>query len=165
MSRQSKLTQFNTRIPEDLKETVDRHPDSNQDITARALRKEVGLNGKTELDIRIEQKERRIDNVRKEIDELEDVLADHMGDLEELKERRKQLTEPDEKRLEDIDEILDEMVETGRNMWPESNTVGRIATDHFNADRDAAFEAIKDRSEERDLNIPNEQFTEPGGVF
>jgi len=61
--------------------------------------------------------------------------------------------------------ILDEMVQTGRNLWPESNSVERIAAEHYNADRERAFEEIKARAEDRDLNIPDEQFTEPGGAF
>ncbi len=82
--------QLKVRVPSDLKEVVDSHPDYNKELVEKALRNQLRATGKTALDLRIEQKERRIDLIDDEIDELKEERADHVEDLNNLLQQREE---------------------------------------------------------------------------
>lgn len=158
VSGRDKPTQFNTRIPETLKETIDAHPESNQQIAARALRKEIGLNGQSELDLRIEQKEGRIALVKQEIEELEEELREHESDLEALKQRREEMKTPAEQYDEDLSKLLSKL-ESGEfdRLIPQMGPVERVASEHGKRPEEV-HDDLQDLAVSQDRRIYNTQF-------
>lgn len=158
MRDRSEPTQFNTRIPSVLKETIDAHPESNQEIAARALRKEVGLQDESELDVRIKQKEQRIELVKEEIAELEAELKQYESELEDLKQRREEMKMPEEKYEEELTRLLSKL-EDGEldRIIPDSTEIRDLA-EEYGEHPDDVHEELQQLAAEQDRRIFNTQF-------
>ncbi len=158
-------SQVKVYLPDELHALLNADSRSNSEAVEAALWAEYGGQKKAAIEVRLENKRNELEAAKTTLEDDRKNVVELREEVERLERMADTVEDKDEQRLEDIDEILDEMVQTGRNLWPESNSVERIAAEHYNADRERAFEEIKARAEDRDLNIPDEQFTEPGGAF
>lgn len=154
----SEPTQFNTRIPTVLKETIDAHPESNQTIAARALRKEVGLQDQSELDVRIKQKQQRIELVREEIEDLEAELNQYESELEDLKQRREEMKIPEEQYEEELSRLLSKLEDGDvERLIPDSAEIRDLA-DEFGEQATEVHADLRELAAEQDRRIFNTQF-------
>ncbi len=118
--------------------------------------------GKGQMDAAI--REFRIEQLEDEAEELESEAETKLSRAEKKRERIEDLKQKysaqEEAKEDSIDSILNDMVETGSSIWPEANQVIELARKHFGGadNNQVAFSAIKERAEERELDLPPEQF-------
>jgi len=100
---------LSARVPEDLKRLVDADERSNQEIVRAALWREFGGERKASVERRIEEKENRINMIRREKNEREREIEEEEQDLEALKAKVESIEEKQdeyENQLEDKAELL-----------------------------------------------------------
>lgn len=153
--------QFKVRLPEGLKKAVDAHPDTNKSLTYDALRSRLGVTDKSAIDLRIEQKERRLEMIDEEIAELERERADVVEERDSLVERREQMKAPDEKYEDDLRTLLSEL-EGGEHdrLIPAMSPVRGVADEHSKG-AEEVHNDLKRLAAEEDRRIFNTQFMEP----
>lgn len=106
----------------------------------------------------------RIEQLEDEAEQLESEGQTKMKQADKKRERIQDLKQrystEEQQKEESIDAILNDMVETGSSIWPESNQVIELARKHFGGadNNEPAFEEIKERAEERELGLPPERF-------
>ena len=114
----------------------------------------------------IEQAKRERRNAIERKQEAEKEIQRQEQRIESLQERLEELRDEQGTKQEAMDDVLDDMLELDLRVWPDHGKVERLAREHF--DGATGFEVIEDlkeRAEERDLGLSDEQFEEPyGGV-
>lgn len=107
MTRDGDDVMFSGRVPSWMKEMVDADPRANQEVLRVALRKELGGRRKSELQVRLEQVDRRIDLVEEE----EEELADEKAELKQNRARiQDQIEKGDDLQKQRLDDARDALV-------------------------------------------------------
>jgi len=99
---------FSGRVPEWMKEMVDADPRANQEVLRVALRKELGGRRKSELQVKLEQVDRRIALVEEEEEELADEKAELKQERARIESQIEKGDTLQEKRLDEVRQTLDE---------------------------------------------------------
>jgi chromosome segregation ATPase len=101
------LVMLSGRVPEELKELVDADPRANQEVIKAALWREMGGERKASLDRRIEEKENRIQMIKREKNEREREILEEEDALEALKTKRNKMESKQSELWEDVEEKLE----------------------------------------------------------
>lgn len=147
-------------VEEDHLEWMDRENVNRSELVNELLQRY--RDGKGQMDAAI--RDFRLEQLESEAEMLEDEAESKLEQAEKKRERvedLKQKFNTQEQAKEDsIDSILNDMVETGSSIWPEANQVIELSRKHYGGadNNQVAFDAIKDRAEERELDLPPEQF-------
>lgn len=115
------MVMLSGRVPTNLKALVDADERDNQEVLRAALWREFGGERKSDLERRIEEKDKRIDIVIDELGEREDELAELKKErdaLESKLDEKEQEESAQQKLIEKAREALD-----GANMSPENPAV------------------------------------------
>ena len=114
----------------------------------------------------IEQAKRERRNAVERKQEAEKEIKRQGERIKQLQNRLEELRDEEGTKQEAIDDLLDDMVELELRVWPDHGKVERLAREQFNgATGYEVIEALKERAEERDLGLPDEQFEERyGGI-
>jgi len=114
----------------------------------------------------IEQAKRERRNAIERKQEAEKEVQRQNQRIESLQERLEELRDEEGTVEEALDEVLDDMSELDLRVWPDHGKVNRLAREHFNgATGHEVIEALKERADERDLELSDDQFEEPyGGI-
>lgn len=100
---------LSARVPEELKRLVDADQRSNQEIVRAALWREFGGERKASVERRIEEKENRINMIRREKNEREREIEEEEQDLDALKAKVESIEEKKDRyetELEDAADLL-----------------------------------------------------------
>lgn len=149
------------RIPSQLKDEVDREDRPNQDVVEAALRRYLGTDDRGRLEMRLEhaREKRRIqvekrDYHQQKIDELDEEIAAVESRLADLESDARTYTE-------ELDAILDEMVETGMHVDHGHGAITDLV-DEPKRSADEVHADLKERAQERDLELHDRRFEERG---
>jgi len=105
---------LSARVPEDLKRLVDADERSNQEIVRAALWREFGGERKASVERRIEEKENRINMIRREKNEREREIEEEEQELEALKAKVENIEEKKDEYQEQLEEVA-ELLPAPRN--------------------------------------------------
>jgi len=97
---------FSGRVPAWMKDMVDADPRANQEVLRVALRKELGGRRKSELQVKLEQVDRRIALVEEEEEELAEEKAELKQERARIESQIEKGDTLQEKRLEEARESL-----------------------------------------------------------
>lgn len=150
------------RLPSQLKDEVDLEGRPNQEVVEAALRQYLGVGDRSRLEMRLEhaRKMREMEVEKRdaheaEVDRLDEEIGALTSRLDELEAAAKSYAER-------IDEILDEMVETGMHVDPGHGAVEDLVEEpHRPADQ--VLDDLRDRAEELHLGLPDRQFEAKDG--
>lgn len=159
----SDKSQVKVYLPEELHNLLNADSRSNSEAVEAALWAEYGGQKKAAIEVRLDNKRTELEAAKGTLEDEQKNVAELRQEVAKLEQMVDTVEDQEAQRIEDIDELLDEMRETGRHVWEDSGPVQRIATDHYQGDTSDTFEAIKERCEERGLEIPEQQFEEPRG--
>ena len=148
------------RIDPDLKRLIDADPRSNQDVVAAALWDEFGGHRKSGLEIRIEHKEDRIQQIQSEIHDLEEELAEVREEKASLERRLEEMDDADEAYEDDIDRILDEAEAGDRETLIIPATLDSVAERH-GMKPEQVHTDIKTRAVEQERTLRTHWFVAP----
>lgn len=150
------------RVPPDLKLLVQKDPRNNQRVLRDALRREFGSDERARLEMRLEHRRDQRDMLECERKQLVDQIQSLDEEIATLKSQIDHVEANAEDYTDDLDELLDEMIDSGMSVWPGHGKAKDIATDH---DQDAAtvVDDLQNRAEERDLGLPDHRFEKGSG--
>lgn len=155
------MTTTNIDIDDDLHAALKDKDRSMKDYVNATIREDLGLDDLSSEDAvqrRISQKEDELRDVRKEREQLEareDSLAE---EIERLEEKIEVIEANSQSITETIDGILDDMVDNPRkHVFVALPVVKRAASEHDVTAGDI-MQALRDRADERELNIEEERF-------
>ncbi len=138
-------------IPAELKRRVDADPRTNKEVVEAALKTEFATEEEAAVQRRIDEKERRLSNLKSERNERDREMNEVREELETLKNRLKSVDEMKQAKQDDIDMRLEEL-ETVRMEIDESHpSVEGLARKHYDGDTTAALEAMQERNEELEI--------------
>ena len=138
-------------IPAELKQRVDADPRTNKEVVEAALKTEFATEEEAAVQRRIDEKERRLSNLKSERNERDREINEVREELETLKNRLKSVDEIKQAKQDDIDMRLKEL-ETVRMEIDESHpSVEGLARKHYDGDTTAALEAMQERNEELEI--------------
>ena len=134
-------------IPAELKQRVDADPRTNKEVVEAALKTEFATEEEAAVQRRVDEKERRLSNLKSERNERDREINEVREELETLKNRLKSVDEMKQAKQDDIDMRLEEL-ETVRMEIDESHpSVEGLARKHYDGDTTAALEAMQERNE------------------
>ena len=134
-------------IPAELKQRVDADPRTNKEVVEAALKTEFATEEEAAVQRRVDEKERRLSNLKSERNERDREINEVREELETLKNRLKSVDEMKQAKQDDIDMRLEEL-ETVRMEIDESHpSVEGLARKHYHGDTTAALEAMQERNE------------------
>jgi len=109
-------------------------------------------------EIEIQERNRRDKIERK--NELETEIERHEQRVDSLKEKLAEMQDTDDERVDELDEILDLMLNEGARFWDDHPKVVDLARRYYGGkyDADMVISDLRERAEERDLEIPEDQF-------
>jgi len=153
-------SQVKVYLPEELHDLLNADSRSNSEAVEAALWAEYGGQKKAAIEVRLENKRNQLKAAKDTLESERQNVTELENEVSKLQSMVETVEDKDEARIGDIDEILDDMVETGSSIWPKANQVEEIAREHYGGigDRKEAFQDIKERAEERELDLPPEQF-------
>jgi DNA repair exonuclease SbcCD ATPase subunit len=158
------------RIDPDLKRLVDADPRDNQDIVSAALWDEFGGQRQSSIEKRIEHKDRRIMQIKKEINDLQGELEAVQNEKASLERQLEKMQSASEAYRDDLDAILDNREDGERDAVIIPETLGDVADRHGKSP-ERVYEDLKSRAvgQERRLRasdfVPNTKDPdEPGWV-
>jgi chromosome segregation ATPase len=138
---------FGIRIPERLKRLVDADQRTNQEVGRTALWREFGGERRSEVEMKIDEKEKRREVIQKEIDRRRAELDDIDDQLAALREKRDQLGSA---ATAEIDDLIDDMLEYEMRIDPDADRVKRLSRQYYSGDLEACVSAIEQRADNRD---------------
>lgn len=151
-----------SRVPSQLKEAVDRENRPNQDIVEAALRRYLATDEAAMLEMRLDhrQKERSMlaeerDDLNRQIKQLDEEIAALESQIEDVRNAEATYEES-------LDALLDEMVETGMHVDSGHGRIDDIVEAHDLTNPEVHAD-LKERAEERGLNLPDKRFEPMGG--
>lgn len=97
------------RIPTWIKEMVDADPRDNQEILRVALQKEMGGRRQSELEVRLEQLDRRLSVVDQEQDELMEEREGLEQQRARIKSRIEESSDAEEQKLANARDVLEDV--------------------------------------------------------
>jgi chromosome segregation ATPase len=138
-------------IPAELKQRVDADPRTNKEVVEAALKTEFATEEEAAVQRRVDEKERRLSNLKSERNERDREINEVREELETLKNRLKSVDEMKQAKQDDIDMRLEEL-ETVRMEIDESHpSVEGLARKHYDGDTTAALEAMQERNDELEI--------------
>lgn len=121
MSEDEEEVMLSGRIPKSLKTLVDADERPNQEVLRAALWREFGGERKSDLERRVEEKEKRINVVEDEVDDRKGELSELYRELDALRSKLDEKEDEEEKRqmlVQEAKEALD-----GANLIPDNPAV------------------------------------------
>jgi len=145
---------------EDLKQAIDDHDMTMRDIVHKAVR---GMLGQADLDTeylleaRIEELEKEIAHWESKEQEAREKKQSKQQELEILQKKLEETREESNSYEDDLDTVLDEMVESGQNVFVEHPDVKELSRTH-ERDPEAVISDLKSRSDARELPLDETRF-------
>lgn len=154
--------QVKVYLPPELHELMNADSRPNSEIAEAALWSEFGGERKAPLERRIEEKENRINVIKNERNERNRELEEKREELESLRSKLERLESEQVKqeraKQSALDERLDSMNDLNMTLPADHPSVKEIARDHFAGDVEQAWQALKQRNEERGQIVSPTQF-------
>lgn len=142
-------------IPSYLKQRVDADPRDNRQVVIESLESEFQTAEDAAVRRRINEKERRISNVKSERDSRNEELERLRSEVKSLEKQLETVEEMEQRKENAIDERLEKLQDVRGEITESHPTVEAVASDYFNGDTKAALEAMKERNDELEL-VPEE---------
>lgn len=137
-------------LPPDVKAMLDADPESNSEAVESALVTRYGGEKKTAIERKIEEKERRLSNLRSERNERNRAIEQLEQEREGLESQLEKIESVDDRRNEAIDDFIDEMIDLGATPPADHHRVAALGDKWFEGDTSEAATAIKERAADRD---------------
>ena len=152
------------RVPSELKRLVDADPRNNQDVLRTALKREFGSDETSRLEMRLEHRREQRRMLERERKEIEGDIASLDEEIAALEEQLDALEAETSRYESALDDILDMMTESEMHVDPGHGKVTTLATESGNT-AEAVIEDLKDRADERGLNLSEDRFRPRGGRY
>lgn len=158
-----------TDVPSEVKQILEEQDAYQWEAITEAVFNTFGgerLNSPAAVKREIELERRNLRNAKEDKREAEDRIQRHSQRITSLENRREQMLENRESKQDAIDALLDELREQEiASIWEDHPRVEGLASRWFGGAQNApkAFQQIRERHDERDMNLPESQF-EQGGV-
>jgi chromosome segregation ATPase len=148
-------TQVKVYLPSELHKRLKADPRTNSKAVKDALKTEFQTEDEAAVRRRIDEKERRISNVKSERNSRNQELERLQNELESLKQQLKTSKELKDERQEAIDRRLESYQDVQGVIDESHPTVEALAQEHFSGSREQALEAMQERNNELEL-VPSE---------
>lgn len=150
------------RVPPQLKRRVDTDPRANQDVIQAALRRYLGTDEASVLEMRLDHRRTEREMLERERRDLEERINRLDEEIEAMETQVEDVLEAEQEYADGLDEILDGMIETGMHVDPGHGSVDTLAETH-NVPAVQVIDDLQERADERGLDLPTEQFEAKGG--
>lgn len=114
------------------------------------------------LDREIELAKRKKRNAFDRMNEAEEEYHRLEQRVESLEQRREQQVDESESQVDALDDVLQEMVQTGHNMYIGHGRLDTLASSWFGGDVHSTLDALKERNQSGQYNLPESRFEQPG---
>lgn len=150
--------QVNVRLPDELKRLLDADRRTNQEIVKAALWREFGGERQDAIERRIEEKQRRISVIQSEKKEREDELERERQALDALRAKRGEAEDRAGERRRACIRFLDTMERANKFVFRDHEDVAELARNHFDGDREAAIEKLRELNDEEGYGFKEARF-------
>ena len=152
-------------IPEETKQLLEDQEGYLWELVTDAVHSTYGgerLNTPAAIEREIELTKRKKRNAFERMKDAEEEYHRQEQRLESLEQRREEQAQQAESKTDALDDLLQGMVRHGHNMYIGQGGVATLANQWFGGDVQAAFDALKERNESGQYNLPESRFEEPG---
>lgn len=113
------------------------------------------------IDREIEIQKRRKRDAYERMQDARDDYKRRKQRIEELQERKEQLTAKAQSKTDALDDVLQDMDEMEQHAAVGVGRVPTLANQWFGGNEQAAVDALRERADETDVDIPEYQFSDP----
>ena len=148
-------------VPSNLKQLVDADQRTNRDVVISALKRELGSDETSRLEMQLEHRREQRQMFKKEIQGTQSKVASLNDEISALEDQLETIEDESDSYENALDDVLDEMVDEGTHVFDGHGSIRDIATDH-NTDQPVVIDDLKDRADERNLDLSDFRFEQIG---